>query len=314
MQTNIPTVYIDGSCIRNGAASAQAGIGIFWGPDHPWNCGQSLHEEELTNNKAEMRAAIRAIEVAKEHDVGKLIIKSDSNYVIRGVTEWVHKWQENQWKTSDGENVKNKEIWIKLLNLIQNSKIHITWEHVSAHSGIYGNEEADRLAMNAAKSLMQSDTASESKPTITPPCESEKQNISNLEPRVLIIPKKTCTADDTGLSKQPLASSQTTPSRRIIIDKSETPVPGSVNGFSIKSDGFDDSKRGRLQINPKCIQKPIDDEQTVKCIKNVEVVLQSVMAEIHELRQHQMDFKTEMKEQLNQLQVKQQLTESSFNN
>lgn len=104
------TVYIDGSCIRNGIASAQAGIGMFWGDGHPWNSSIAFTADSTqTNNKAELTAAIKAIQQAGENNVKDLIINSDSKYVVNGVTEWVKKWMDNGWKTSNGDNVKNKE-------------------------------------------------------------------------------------------------------------------------------------------------------------------------------------------------------------
>ena len=58
-QDTIPTVYIDGSCIRNGASTAQAGYGLFWGNEHPWNFSSPLPQDgAATNNKAELAAAI----------------------------------------------------------------------------------------------------------------------------------------------------------------------------------------------------------------------------------------------------------------
>ena len=69
------------------------------------------------------------------------------------VTEWTYKWKENGWKTASGEDVKNKEIWMELANLAQDSKTKITWKQVAAHSEIPGNEEAEKLTMEAAKHL-----------------------------------------------------------------------------------------------------------------------------------------------------------------
>ena len=66
------TVYIDGSCIRNGSDSAKAGYGVYWGVDHPWNGSYTMPKEEgATNNKAELRAAIKAIEIAEHNQVEK---------------------------------------------------------------------------------------------------------------------------------------------------------------------------------------------------------------------------------------------------
>ena len=148
----VHTVYIDGSCIRNGTASAQAGIGLFCGDKNALNSSITLTADHAhTNNTAELTAAITAIQQASENNMKELIIKSDSKYVVNGVTEWVQKWMGNGWKTASGEQVKNKKEWTKLMNIIKSSNISIKWQHVQAHSGISGNKEADRLALRAAK-------------------------------------------------------------------------------------------------------------------------------------------------------------------
>ena len=109
-EDSVYTVYIDGSCIRNGTASAQAGIGLFLGDGHPLNSSITLTTDHThTNNTAELTAAITAIQQASENNMKELLIKSDSKYVVNGVTEWVQKWMGNGWKTASGEPVKNKE-------------------------------------------------------------------------------------------------------------------------------------------------------------------------------------------------------------
>ena len=140
------SVYFDGSCIKNGSDSAKAGYGLYWGDNHPWNGSYALSSEEgATNNKAELKAPIKAIEIAKENHIDVLFINSDSKYVERS---W--NWSKNSWRTSTGEPVKNKKEWVQLLNLIQSSEMSVSWKHVSGHSGISGNEEADRLAFQGA--------------------------------------------------------------------------------------------------------------------------------------------------------------------
>ena len=107
----VHTVYIDGSSVGNGSNKAKAGIGLFWGDNHPWNISNALAQEDgemLTNNKAELRAAIRAVEIAREHRLDKLVINSDSKYVVLGITEWINQWQKNNWKTSSGDKVKKQ--------------------------------------------------------------------------------------------------------------------------------------------------------------------------------------------------------------
>ena len=103
------TVFIDGSCVRNGSNNAKAGYGLFWGVDHPWNGSYTISpEENPTNNKAELKAAIKAIQIAQENHVQRLVINSDSKYVISGITQWSDQWCKNGWKTANDEPVKNR--------------------------------------------------------------------------------------------------------------------------------------------------------------------------------------------------------------
>ena len=81
-------------------------------------------EDGPTNNKAELRAAIKAIQIGHENNVENLEIHSDSKYVILGVTQWSNQWVKNGWKNFNGEAVKNKE-WEELLMLANNDKMTI---------------------------------------------------------------------------------------------------------------------------------------------------------------------------------------------
>ncbi|XP_033106420.1 ribonuclease H1-like [Anneissia japonica] len=136
-------VYTDGCCTSNGRSGARAGIGVYWGPDHPWNVSEKLHGHQ-TNQRAELKAAVRAIEVAKENDLNDIELKTDSIYTIKCVTDWIDKWKENGWKTSKNGNVVNRDLIEDLDEARQD--INVTWRHVPGHKGIQGNEEADRLA------------------------------------------------------------------------------------------------------------------------------------------------------------------------
>ncbi|XP_033123663.1 ribonuclease H1-like isoform X2 [Anneissia japonica] len=136
-------VYTDGCCTSNGRSGAQAGIGVYWGPDHPWNVSEKLHGHQ-TNQRAQLKAAVRAIEVAKENDLNDIELKTDSMYTIKCVTDWIDKWKENGWKTSKKGNVVNRDL-IEALDEARQD-INVTWTHVPGHKGIQGNEEADRLA------------------------------------------------------------------------------------------------------------------------------------------------------------------------
>ncbi|XP_006882915.1 PREDICTED: ribonuclease H1 [Elephantulus edwardii] len=141
-------VYTDGCCSSNGRKRARAGIGVYWGPDHPLNVGIRLSGRQ-TNQRAEIHAACKAIEQAKTQDITKLVLYTDSMFTINGITNWVKGWKKNGWKTSTGKEVINKEDFVELDRLTQG--MDIRWMHIPGHSGFRGNEEADRLAREGAK-------------------------------------------------------------------------------------------------------------------------------------------------------------------
>ena len=102
-------------------------------------CGR---ESMTTNNKMELKAAIEALHFFKESS--KIDLYTDSAYVLNGITKWIRSWKKNGWKNSKKEDVKNKDLWIRLDHY--NSMHDVNWIKVKAHSGIFGNERADHLA------------------------------------------------------------------------------------------------------------------------------------------------------------------------
>ena len=96
MEIQTATVYLDGSCFKNDSDSAKAGYGLYWGDNHPWSSSHALSSEEgATNTTAELKAAIKAIEIAKENHTDVLFINSDSKYVVSGATDWPWNWSKN---------------------------------------------------------------------------------------------------------------------------------------------------------------------------------------------------------------------------
>ncbi len=110
-------------------------------------------DKHTTNNKMELTAVIQALaktEDQKEH----LLILSDSKYVIDGLNNWLPKWQRNQWITSQGSPVANRDLWEELSQLVNKRKLHgggVSLKYVPAHSGIDGNERADQIASGMGK-------------------------------------------------------------------------------------------------------------------------------------------------------------------
>ena len=314
-RANVYRVYIDGSCIRNGASTAQAGYGLYWGDQHPWNCSNPLPQDgtaTATNNKAELAAAIKALHIARDHKLEQLIIYSDSNYVIQGITEWVNKWKENGWKTAGGEDVKNKEVWIELSKLSEASTTKITWKHVAAHSGISGNEEADKLAVQGAKQNTVKAQRSEGvkcndaiNPTI------DKYTDSNTQPKVIYVQE-----NDTNTNRQSTMKEHTTSIRKATRDRSNTPVPGSMNG-SCASTQSSKSVAGNTKVKAgRSIEnnESEGDSHTLKIMNNMETILETIVTELHQLREDQLEFKKEVKQQISGIIDKQQDDRISLSN
>jgi len=143
-----PVVYTDGCCFSNGKVGAVGGVGVYWAPCHPRNVSEYLDVAKPTNQIAELRAASRALECAIGMNLKSVELRTDSKYTIKSMTEWIENWRANGWKTSNNKDVSNKEEMIRLSELCK--KINVLWVHVPGHEGIYGNEEADRLARQGA--------------------------------------------------------------------------------------------------------------------------------------------------------------------
>jgi ribonuclease HI len=131
-------VYADGACRGN---PGRGGWGVTL------QVGSSVKElyggEALTtNNRMELTAVIRALEALKRPATVR--IHTDSQYVQKGITAWIHNWKRRGWRTAEKTPVKNDDLWRRLDEL---ASIHrIEWIWVRGHAGNVGNERADRLA------------------------------------------------------------------------------------------------------------------------------------------------------------------------
>ena len=147
-------VYVDGACIRNGQPDAGAGYGVWFGNNHELNVSEVVSGDRHSNSVAEIQAAKAAIEIAIREDFSGLKIYTDSEYVFNGITNWIFNWRENGWRTSSGKPVANQGEWEDLeeaIDYFEENHGDIVWRRVPAHSGNFGNEEADRLAKAAAQ-------------------------------------------------------------------------------------------------------------------------------------------------------------------
>ena len=143
----ITDIYTDGSCIGNPGFGGWAFVAYFEDGDR--------HEKgdggvpNTTNNRMEIQAAIAALKYfADSKQTEPITLHTDSEYVLKGVSQWIKIWQKNGWKTKQNKPVSNQDLWEKLNQL--NSDL-ITWEYVEGHSGNEGNERCDAIAKAFAK-------------------------------------------------------------------------------------------------------------------------------------------------------------------
>jgi len=107
-------------------------------------------ERTTTNNRMELTAVIRALEALKKSSA--VVVYTDSEYVRKGITEWLRAWKARDWRTADKKPVKNRDLWEQLD--VATERHSIEWRWVKGHSGVPGNERVDALA-NAAIDAMQ---------------------------------------------------------------------------------------------------------------------------------------------------------------
>ena len=135
-------IYTDGSCLENPGNGGWAAIII----DDGKKTQIKGSKKNTTNNQMELLAPIEALKrIPKGSEVQ---IFTDSKYVKSGITEWIHNWKKNGWKTADKQPVKNKEFWEEL-DLLAN-QFEIRWNWVKAHSTDELNNEVDLIAREAA--------------------------------------------------------------------------------------------------------------------------------------------------------------------
>jgi ribonuclease HI len=106
-------------------------------------------KHNVTNNQMELTAAIEGLVALKEPC--SVVLYTDSKYVMDGITQWIHKWKKNNWRNASKKDVKNKELWQQLDNLIHFHEVQ--WHWVKGHSGDAGNEMADLLANKGIDSI-----------------------------------------------------------------------------------------------------------------------------------------------------------------
>ncbi len=137
-------IYTDGSCLGNPGNGGWAAIII----DDKKKIQIKGSKKDTTNNQMELLAPIKALKkIPKGSNVQ---IFTDSKYVKSGITEWIHNWKKNGWKTAKKQPVKNKELWTELDDLT--NEFNIKWSWVKGHSTDILNNEVDLIARKAVNS------------------------------------------------------------------------------------------------------------------------------------------------------------------
>ncbi len=142
-------IFCDGACSGNPGpggwaaiiADAQGNIKEMGGG------GQST-----TNNRMELTAAIKGLHSISQVD-GKVIVCTDSVYVIRGITQWIFGWKKKNWKNAEGGEIANQDLWEELLQKVvaRGKSSELKWRFVKGHSGVPGNERCDEIAVKYSK-------------------------------------------------------------------------------------------------------------------------------------------------------------------
>jgi ribonuclease HI len=147
-------IFTDGGCSGNPGPGGWAYVIVlktFQG-DRILTEGQG-GEKETTNNRMELMAVISALKTLKTmSDVPRqATVYTDSQYVQKGITEWIYAWKRNSWRTSDKKPVKNQDLWIELDALA--GELSLTWEWIKGHAGNDLNERCDRMTQAAIASV-----------------------------------------------------------------------------------------------------------------------------------------------------------------
>ncbi|WP_428992834.1 ribonuclease HI [Lysobacter enzymogenes] len=141
----IVSIHTDGACLGNPGPGGWAALMRYKGHERELSGG----EPDTTNNRMELMGAIMALEALTEPC--QVVLTTDSQYVRKGITEWIGNWARRGWKTAGGDPVKNRDLWERLHQASQRHSID--WKWVKGHSGHPENERVDTLARLQAERL-----------------------------------------------------------------------------------------------------------------------------------------------------------------
>lgn len=144
---NLVTIFTDGSCLSNPGPGGWAAV-LRWRDNEKEIVG---HEADTTNNRMELKAAIKGLNAVTR--AMPIALHTDSRYVMNGVQDWMPRWKANGWKTASKKPVANQDLWEQLDQAVQRHEI--TWHWVKGHAGNEFNERCDQLARSAAESIIR---------------------------------------------------------------------------------------------------------------------------------------------------------------
>jgi ribonuclease HI len=136
-------IHTDGACLGNPGPGGWAALLRYGGTERELVGG----ERDTTNNRMELMAAIAALEALSKPC--EVVLHTDSQYVQKGIGEWLPNWIRRGWKTAGGDPVKNKDLWMRLAEASKPHKVQ--WRWVKGHAGHVENERVDGLARAAAE-------------------------------------------------------------------------------------------------------------------------------------------------------------------
>ena len=146
--TDTVEIFTDGACKGNPGPGGWAALLRYKGVEKAMSGGQ----RNTTNNRMEIMAAIMALETLKRPC--KVTITTDSQYLMKGITEWLKNWKKRDWMTSQKTPVKNADLWKRLDEVA--SRHEVQWRWVKGHNNHNENERADALARNEIKKFLRS--------------------------------------------------------------------------------------------------------------------------------------------------------------
>ena len=145
--SDVVQIFTDGACKGNPGVGGWGALIQYNGKTRELYGGVKL----TTNNRMELLAVIRSLEALTRPC--KIHLHTDSTYVQKGISEWIHQWKKQKWRTSNKKIVKNNDLWKHLDHLTQQHQIEWFW--VRSHAGHQGNEQADKLANLGVESIVK---------------------------------------------------------------------------------------------------------------------------------------------------------------